>query len=92
MDPRVPGTGCSLINRDPASGYINMGSYRMQLHDRDLLGLWMSPGQQGRLICEHYWERGESCPVVATFGGDPVTFMASSNKAYGFGPPLSGDR
>jgi 4-hydroxy-3-polyprenylbenzoate decarboxylase len=77
---RYLGTGCSLINRDPASGYINMGSYRMQLHDRDLLGLWMSPGQQGRLICEHYWERGESCPVVATFGGDPVTFMASSNK------------
>src|SRR5579884_3165164 len=77
---RYLGTGCSLINRDPASGYVNVGSYRMQVHERNLLGLWMSPGQQGRLICDRYWQRGESCPVVATFGSDPVTFMASSNK------------
>jgi UbiD family decarboxylase len=77
---RYIGTGCSLINLDPASGFVNMGTYRMQVHDRNLLGLWMSPGQQGRLICQRYWDRGESCPVVATFGGDPLTFMASSNK------------
>ena len=55
-----------LINRDPESGYVNTGTYRMQLHDKNTLGLWISPGQNGRQICAKYWEQGKSCPVVAS--------------------------
>ncbi len=74
---RYIGTGDSLINRDPDSGYVNVGTYRMEVHEKNLLGLWMSPGQHGRLICQRYWDRGEACPVVATFGADPLYFMGS---------------
>ncbi|MFQ5850309.1 MAG: UbiD family decarboxylase [Candidatus Binatia bacterium] len=74
------GTGDVVINADPESGFVNMGTYRMQRHGRNLLGLWMSPGQHGRLICAKYWEQGKSCPIVATFGQDPLTFMASNAK------------
>jgi UbiD family decarboxylase len=77
---RYLGTGDTVVCRDPESGYVNAGTYRIQIHERDLLGLWMSPGQQGRQICERYWERGESAPVAATFGGDPLVFMASHQK------------
>jgi 4-hydroxy-3-polyprenylbenzoate decarboxylase len=77
---RYLGSGCVLINQDPDSGYVNLGTYRMQVHERALLGLWISPGQQGRTICQRYWERGESCPVVATFGQDPLTFLAGMSK------------
>jgi 4-hydroxy-3-polyprenylbenzoate decarboxylase len=77
---RYIGTGDVLINRDLDSNFINMGTYRMQVHEKNLLGLWMSPGQHGRQICSRYWEQGKSCPVVATFGGDPLTFMASHTK------------
>ena len=77
---RYIGTGDVVINVDPDSGYVNMGTYRMQVHERNLLGLWMSPGQHGRQICMKYWEKGQSCPVVATFGQDPLTFMASITK------------
>jgi len=77
---RYLGTGDVVINADPDSGFVNMGTYRMQLHDRNVLGLWMSPGQHGRMICTKYWERGKSCPIVATFGQDPLTFMASNTK------------
>jgi UbiD family decarboxylase len=65
---RFSGTGCSPVNRDPTSGYVNLGSCRMQVHGRDRLGLRMSPGQQGKKICEAYWKRGGACPVVATSG------------------------
>lgn len=75
---RYIGTGDCMINRDPESGFVNVGTYRMQVHERDLLGLWMSPGKQGRQICQRYWQRGEACPVVATFGGDLLLFLASS--------------
>lgn len=77
---RYMGTGDNLINAEPDSGFINTGTYRMELHDRNLLGLWMSPGQHGRLICMKYWEQGKSCPVVATFGQHPVNFMLSYSK------------
>jgi len=83
---RYIGTGCTLMNRDPETGYVNMGTYRMQLHERDLLGLWQSPGQQGRLIAERYWKQGKACPVVATFGGDPLVFTFSYIK-FGWGIP-----
>ncbi len=77
---RYIGTGDVIINSDPDSHYVNMGTYRMQVHAPDLLGLWISPGQQGRQICMKYWEKGQSCPIVATFGQDPLTFMASMTK------------
>ena len=77
---RYLGTGVVLINRDLETGFLNMGCYRMQVHESNLLGLWMSPGQDGKRICQQYWERGESCPVVAAFGVDPLTFMASHTK------------
>ena len=77
---RYIGTGDVIINADPDTGFINMGTYRLQLHERNLLGLWMSPGQHGRMICTKYWERGKSCPIVATFGQDPLTTMAGNTK------------
>jgi 4-hydroxy-3-polyprenylbenzoate decarboxylase len=77
---RYIGTGDVIINADPDSGYVNMGTYRMQVHGPDLLGIWMSPGQQGRQICMKYWEQGRACPVVATFGQDPLCFLASMTK------------
>ncbi len=81
---RYIGTGNCLINADPDSGFINTGTYRMQLHERNLLGLWMSPGQHGRLICAKYWEQGKSCPVVVAFSPDPLLFtLAHTKVAWG---------
>lgn len=77
---RYIGTGDVVINADPETGFVNMGTYRIQLHERNLLGLWMSPGQHGRLICMKYWEKGQSCPIVATFGQDPLCFLAANAK------------
>lgn len=77
---RYLGTGVVVITADPDSSFVNMGTYRMQVHEPNLLGLWMSPGQHGQLICAKYWQQGKSCPVVATFGQDPLTFMASNTK------------
>jgi len=77
---RYIGTGDSIINRDPETGCVNAGTYRVQVHEKDLLGLWMSPGQQGREICSRYWKEGKACPMVAVFGGDPLVFQSSQLK------------
>jgi len=77
---RYIGTGDTVVQRDPLTGYINMATYRMQVHEKNLLGLWMSPGQHGRQIRQRYWDEGKACPVVATFGQDPLTWMAAHTK------------
>jgi len=77
---RYIGTGCTVSVRDMGTGYVNMGTYRLQLHEGDLLGLWQSPGQQGRQIAEQYWKEGKACPVALTFGGDPLVMMTSYTK------------
>ncbi len=35
---RYIGTGDIITTRDPDSGYLNTGTYRMQVHEKDLLG------------------------------------------------------
>lgn len=72
------GTYCAVIQRDPDSGYVNMGTYRVQVHDKKTLANWISPGKHGRIIREKYWAKGQSCPVVVVFGMDPRIYAAAS--------------
>ncbi len=74
---RYLGTGDMVIMKDPKGGWVNAGTYRVQLHDRDTLGLYISPGHQGRLIRESYWTQGKSCPVAVVFGAHPLVWMPS---------------
>jgi 4-hydroxy-3-polyprenylbenzoate decarboxylase len=77
---RFLGTGDLIITRDPDSGQVNVGTYRMQVLDRDKLGLYIAPAQHARLHRDRYFERGERMPVVAVFGMHPLLFQASSMK------------
>ncbi|MDP2720089.1 MAG: UbiD family decarboxylase [Dehalococcoidia bacterium] len=74
---RYLGTGDMVIMRDPEGKWVNTGTYRVQLHDRDTLGLYISPGHQGRLIREAYWAQGKPCPVAIVFGAHPLVWMPS---------------
>ena len=83
---RYIGTADLVIMRDPDSGWVNVGTYRAQVHDRNTLGLWMSPGKHGRLIREKYFKQGKNCPVVICCGHDPLLFLSSGNEVgYGIG-------
>jgi 4-hydroxy-3-polyprenylbenzoate decarboxylase len=80
------GTGCVVVERDPDSGWINLGCYRLMVHDDHRLGLMISAGKQGRIIMEKYWSRGESCPVAVSFGHHPLLLMmAGLHAPYGVG-------
>ncbi len=75
---RYLGTADMVIMRDPKDGWVNVGTYRVQLHDKDTLGLYISPGHQGRLIREMYWAQGKSAPVAIAFGEHPLVWMPST--------------
>ena len=83
---RYIGTADLVIMRDPDTGWVNVGTYRAQVHDRNTLGLWMSPGKHGRLIRQKYFKQGKNCPVLICCGHDPLLFLSSGNEVgYGIG-------
>lgn len=75
---RYLGTGDGVITRDPDSGWVNMGTYRVMVHDRNHTGLYISPGKHGRIHRDKYFERGEPMPAVVLVGMDPLLFVASA--------------
>lgn len=80
---RFIGTGDLVINQDPDTGWVNMGTYRVQVHDKATVTIHMSPGRHGELIAQKYWDRGQPCPVAISCGHDPALWSAS---AYGIHP------
>ncbi|MFO1361926.1 MAG: UbiD family decarboxylase [Burkholderiales bacterium] len=75
---RYIGTDCVVVTRDPDEGWVNLGTYRVVVHDRDRLGLYISPGKDGRIQMEKAHARGEPFPVAITFGQDPLLLYAAS--------------
>ncbi|MGE5302140.1 MAG: UbiD family decarboxylase [Alphaproteobacteria bacterium] len=83
---RYIGTSDCVIMKDPDTGWVNLGSYRMQLHDEQSTGLYISPGKHGYLIRQKYFERGLPCPVAVCLGQDPLLSLFAGNEApYGTG-------
>ncbi len=42
---RYAGTADAVITRDPDTGYLNIGTYRMMLQGKNQVGLYLSPGK-----------------------------------------------
>src|SRR5256885_15989895 len=69
------GTGCMVIMKDPDTGWINYGAYRVQSHGPGVATVMCSKGKHGDLIKRRYHERGEPCPVAVGAGLQPALFM-----------------
>lgn len=77
---RYIGTGSVDITQDPDEGWFNLGTYRVMVQDKDVLGFYISPGKQGRIMREKYWERGKPCKVVVSFGHHPIFLCAGGTE------------
>jgi len=74
---RYIGTGCSVVTRDFDSDWVNVGTYRMMVHDRNHVGLDMIAGKHGRIHYDKYKTAGKPFPVVVVLGGDPLGYLIS---------------
>ncbi|MFC2071196.1 UbiD family decarboxylase [Chloroflexota bacterium] len=81
---RYIGTSDAVITQDPDTGEINIGTYRIQVHDDKTVALYISPGHHGRLHYEKYHARGEACPVAISVGQHPlIGGLAASPLPFG---------
>ena len=76
---RYIGTADAVITRDPEEGWINVGTYRMQLFERNLTGIYVTEGKHGHLQMKKYFQAGKPAPMVAVVGLDPSLFAAARN-------------
>lgn len=74
---RYIGTACGVVTRDPDTGRINVGTYRVQVKGPNLCASYISNGKQGRIHRDKYLKVGKPCPVVIIVGCDPVTYLAA---------------
>ncbi|MGE3160306.1 MAG: UbiD family decarboxylase [Xanthobacteraceae bacterium] len=77
---RYIGTGCFNVTTDPDTGDLNLGTYRIMVHDRRTVGFYISPGKHGRMHRDKWQARGKPMPVVIVCGGDPLTFLAACTE------------
>jgi 4-hydroxy-3-polyprenylbenzoate decarboxylase len=81
---RYIGTGSFNVTMDPEEKWVNLGTYRVMIHDAKSVGFYISPGKHGRIHRDKYQQRNEPMPTVIVLGGDPMTFLlACSETPYG---------
>ena len=81
---RFFGTAAYLVTKDPETGFVNLGTYRMELLDKNSLGALLIVGKDADVTMKKYQARGELMPAAAVIGGDPRHFLlGGSTLPYG---------
>ena len=74
---RYIGTGCMVVTRDLDTPWINVGTYRVMVHERDRVGLDMIPGKHGAIQYAKHMQAGKPFPVAIVVGCDPLGYLIS---------------
>ena len=74
------GTGDAVVTKDPETGRINVGTYRMMIKGPREIGLYTSPGKDATLDREKWWKLGKPMPVAACYGIDPLLFLVAATS------------
>ncbi len=72
---RYIGTGDLVITRDLEEGWVNLGSYRVQIHDKTTATMQIDENHHGYLMMRKYWAKGLACPVAVVCGQDPTLYF-----------------
>ncbi len=74
------GTGDAVITKDPETGRINVGTYRMMVKGPREIGVYTSPGKDAGLDRDKYWKAGKPMPIAAAYGIDPLLFLVAATS------------
>ena len=75
---RYIGTAVFLITKDLETGWVNLGTYRMMVHDRNHTGVQIIKGKHADMHLKQYEKAGKLMPAAAVIGCDPILFLCSS--------------
>ncbi|MCL5266241.1 MAG: UbiD family decarboxylase [Chloroflexi bacterium] len=75
--------GC-IITKDPDSGWVNIGTYRVLCHEERTLGIYVIPSKHIALHYQRYEAMNEPMPIAIAIGVDPTTFVVSTTPTPPF--------
>ncbi|MDA2933788.1 UbiD family decarboxylase [Acidobacteria bacterium AH-259-D05] len=78
---RYIGTADAVMTRDPDTGWVNMGAYRMMVQDESTLSILFEAVRHARFIVKKYWDAGKPCPIAVSFGHHPLALMFAGIEA-----------
>ncbi|MGV7187005.1 UbiD family decarboxylase [Xanthomonas axonopodis] len=74
------GTADAIFTRDSTTKSINIGTYRMMIQGERHVGLSLAPGKDALRHINQAWAKGESLPVAAAWGIDPLFMVVGSQS------------
>ncbi|MDT3700323.1 MAG: UbiD family decarboxylase [Thermincola sp.] len=69
---RYIGTFHGVVTKDPDTGWVNVGMYRMMIHDKNTTTMSVAQGQHIWAHWRKYRKRGENIPCAVVLGADQV--------------------
>jgi 4-hydroxy-3-polyprenylbenzoate decarboxylase len=81
---RFFGTAHFVVTKDPDTGWVNLGTYRLQLLDKNTLGTQFIKGKHADIMLKKYGERKEPMPVAVVVGCDPLLFLMGAARLSAF--------
>ncbi len=75
---RYFGTAVFMVIRDPETGDVNLGTYRMGILDEKTVGVQILKGKKADRIMKKYGKQGKKMPACAIIGGDPLHIFAGA--------------
>jgi 4-hydroxy-3-polyprenylbenzoate decarboxylase len=69
-----------VITKDPETGWVNMGIYRMMIHDKKSTGMFITPAQHIGYHFAKYRKLNKPMPVAVAIGVDPTVVLAAGAR------------
>ncbi len=81
---RFFGTAHFVVTKDPESDWVNVGTYRLQLLDKNTLGTQFIKGKHSDIMLKKYQAMGKPMPVAVVVGCDPLLFLMGAARLSAF--------
>lgn len=81
---RYFGTAVAVITKHPETGWINLGTYRLQVLGKNKLGTQFIKGKHADIMHKAYAKMNKPMPVVAVVGADPLMFLMGAARLPAF--------
>ena len=81
---RFFGTAHFVISKDPETGWVNLGTYRAQLLDKNHPGVQFIKGKHADIMLKKYAAMKKPMPVAAVIGCDPLLFLTGAARISAF--------
>ena len=81
---RFFGTAHFVVTKDPETDWINLGTYRLQLLEKNILGTQFIKGKHSDIMLKKYQAMKKPMPVAVVVGCDPLLFIMGAARLSAF--------